>query len=503
MASKEFTSGTIIDAAWLNDVNTKTYKETINVKTFGAKGDGVTDDTAAIQAAINASDSIFFPEGVYLVSSTLYTRGAFDGIYYRGKKLEGAGVEATTIKAAPGFTGSFVIHIGNKDYTTDSRYCIQNELCNMTIEHENIPDTAFCSGVYMTGTWNNKVSNLKIGVIAYPFTRWDLSIGRGVYTTSIDNIHCQNIQASTAVTGDITTLWFYGCSATFLNLVGCVGIGFDHMTLQGTYSGVYQYNRIQIDKCVNIAFKDGDLEGDGRMFNITSSQSIIIDNNNVAMPGSFTKDSVAQKSIFFSIADTVGVISKNNIFMNWKLGPLGTGTYLNEPGAANRNMQTCDFNGNFFTGVSYFKNTAQTIPASTATVVNFADIHYDSGTYVVATSAPPTFTYSPLVTTGAAWKFTSPLRAFYSVKASLILTGLSTATQSAYISVFVGGVEVWRKWNSIVNSQGFTPLEIATDVYVDSGVDIQIVVWHNGGGAVTVPAASTANYIQISMLGPR
>ena len=48
----------------------------VNVKDFGAVGDGVTDDTAAIQAAIDYSDSlggtrIIFPKGRYLVSSTL------------------------------------------------------------------------------------------------------------------------------------------------------------------------------------------------------------------------------------------------------------------------------------------------------------------------------------------------------------------------------------------------------------------------------------------------
>ncbi len=56
-----------------------------NVRNFGAKGDGVTDDTAAIQAAIDAlpntfiesgavqraGGTLFFPQGDYLVSSTL------------------------------------------------------------------------------------------------------------------------------------------------------------------------------------------------------------------------------------------------------------------------------------------------------------------------------------------------------------------------------------------------------------------------------------------------
>ena len=52
-------------------------EDVVNVKDFGAVGDGVTDDTAAIQAAIdsaaalNNGGSVFLPTGVYLVSSSL------------------------------------------------------------------------------------------------------------------------------------------------------------------------------------------------------------------------------------------------------------------------------------------------------------------------------------------------------------------------------------------------------------------------------------------------
>jgi polygalacturonase len=44
----------------------------LNVREYGAKGDGVSDDTATIQAAVNAATSgatILFPRGVYLVSN--------------------------------------------------------------------------------------------------------------------------------------------------------------------------------------------------------------------------------------------------------------------------------------------------------------------------------------------------------------------------------------------------------------------------------------------------
>jgi hypothetical protein len=42
-----------------------------DVRHFGAKGDGTTDDTAAIQAALNGSNQVYFPAGVYRVTSTI------------------------------------------------------------------------------------------------------------------------------------------------------------------------------------------------------------------------------------------------------------------------------------------------------------------------------------------------------------------------------------------------------------------------------------------------
>lgn len=55
----------------------------LNVKAFGAKGDGVTDDTAAIQATLNTAmadggSSVYFPPGTYMVSTV--------GIDYSGSE---------------------------------------------------------------------------------------------------------------------------------------------------------------------------------------------------------------------------------------------------------------------------------------------------------------------------------------------------------------------------------------------------------------------------------
>ena len=61
------------------NVQTK-LRESVSVKDFGAVGNGVADDTAAIQAAITATQgstvALFFPTGNYKISSTLSITGA-------------------------------------------------------------------------------------------------------------------------------------------------------------------------------------------------------------------------------------------------------------------------------------------------------------------------------------------------------------------------------------------------------------------------------------------
>ena len=80
----------------------------INVRDYGAKGDGIADDTAAIKAALTASGGdagstfwkdriVYFPSGTYLVSSTIEKRYA-NGKYGNGSILMGQDRNSTIIQ---------------------------------------------------------------------------------------------------------------------------------------------------------------------------------------------------------------------------------------------------------------------------------------------------------------------------------------------------------------------------------------------------------------------
>lgn len=74
--------------------------ETVSVKDFGAKGDGVTDDATAIQAAVNSLGAgggvVYFPPGVYLMGSTITINGASSSnVVLRGIGYSGSWTSST------------------------------------------------------------------------------------------------------------------------------------------------------------------------------------------------------------------------------------------------------------------------------------------------------------------------------------------------------------------------------------------------------------------------
>ena len=97
-----------ISAEWLNQVDVM-KESVVNVKDprYGAVGDGATDDTAAIQAAIDFvsgtnGGTVYFPAGNYKTSATITVASA-------GTRIVGSGRNSTSILA--NFRGGAVIEV--------------------------------------------------------------------------------------------------------------------------------------------------------------------------------------------------------------------------------------------------------------------------------------------------------------------------------------------------------------------------------------------------------
>ena len=75
-------------------------RESVSVKDFGAVGDGVTDDAAAINLAIVAGRNVFFPAGTYLIGTSVQVSSKNNVV------LQGAGMNVSIIKCSVAATFS-------------------------------------------------------------------------------------------------------------------------------------------------------------------------------------------------------------------------------------------------------------------------------------------------------------------------------------------------------------------------------------------------------------
>lgn len=82
------TGAQFIDAINNIDASDSYNEKVYNVKYYGAKADGITDDTVAIQTAINAcfaagGGTVYFPNGIYIIAGAL--NGTVNGVFYNSQ----------------------------------------------------------------------------------------------------------------------------------------------------------------------------------------------------------------------------------------------------------------------------------------------------------------------------------------------------------------------------------------------------------------------------------
>lgn len=220
--------------------NVLKLKGIVNVKAFGAKGDGTTDDRAAIQSAINTGGEIYFPPGTYRVSSTLTLvdgvtlKGAGRGVVtiqkdnYNGAAITGTDVDSVEISdlsiVGPGqWTGTgnkgIVIAVASQELCTTiairrvtisacNDICLYMGTCSF-VSYDNVRcrDYGFC-GIFIDGGDGHSLQacSTRMGLVGYLINQ---TAGYGPTTATLTACYAEQ----------------HGQGIVFKGAVACAAIG--------------------------------------------------------------------------------------------------------------------------------------------------------------------------------------------------------------------------------------------------------------------------------------
>lgn len=203
-----------------NDVNYNVrdrLRGFVTVKDFGAVGDGVTDDTAAIQAAINSQifsnrtgGEVYFPVGTYKITSALIVLNA------SGVRLRGAGGNYSAAKITQATTGLASIILQNTE--------------NCVI-----------GGFSISGLGSSDVDSIGIQI------KWDGTNGYNGLANSVE--HCQISNVYTGIACGALAGDSFSCAENTFHKVMIHDCGREGVRLNSTNSQSQMFRDCRITSC--------------------------------------------------------------------------------------------------------------------------------------------------------------------------------------------------------------------------------------------------------------
>lgn len=253
----------------------------VNVKTFGAKGDGVTDDTAAIQATIDeAIDStnafgsesfgqgfVFLPPGSYKITSTLN----FTGVW--GFSFVGVGRRASRLIWGGNDAADFMFDLGDMREAYFADFYVQAQQIASAATLHSVFRIHNASGAVVTPS-NNSFERLTLQGVDGGFKRgffWDESGSGGDNNNDGNTLFKVQVWNYTEYAYHVTgtrskTHTFLDCG--FSGGINGVRSGGSYTWFGGAGLGGYTSGAafFQTDVVDRIIVRDANLEGCDRLF---------------------------------------------------------------------------------------------------------------------------------------------------------------------------------------------------------------------------------------------
>ena len=238
MTTTVFTPGTKVASSWLNDVDATAYDGVINVKhaAYGAVGDGSTDDTNAIKAAVAAAGdygTIYFPSGTYKVTSRIDVPYSYHTWY-------GDGRGSTFIKFAPTADG-VCVRLGTSANLTN-----QQLISGMTFTSADSTYAKVAIQTYDTSATTIRDVAITGTVLAGGTYAWCGGVGGSI------GIHTKGREALT-----VDTCYISANNPVFIDTnirsTGAVQVDSDFTALRNVYMIAYNYPNVLIDDAVDLS----------------------------------------------------------------------------------------------------------------------------------------------------------------------------------------------------------------------------------------------------------
>jgi hypothetical protein len=291
-------------------------RDVVSVKDFDAVGDGVTDDTAAIQAAVTAANgsTLAFPEGQYLISSGV-SFNAWSGVVCGPGEI--VCKPATSIPLVLDFTNAtnvvwhdVALDMGQTSGTTtggarsdsgfylmDARDCVFNNV--------KITNCKFGEPIYVNGTsgvspaasdgskrifFNNidcvAISAATVDDGAFINVRSDFytSTGGGLYLAASNGCKESDYTLDATVAYQRTTEDIYFNNCNFENLDRFAGYNVKNLHLSNvSLKGNYTRGLTLSPSCENVTWNGGKVSGNAAHINVNFACTDVVISNLIAL----------------------------------------------------------------------------------------------------------------------------------------------------------------------------------------------------------------------------